>query len=375
MSGNVLGKRFVVVSFGESHGRCVGVVVDGCPAGLPFGEHDVQKYLDLRRPGTSRYYTSRLEPDEVDILSGVFNGYTTGAPIAMVVWNRDVDSDHYSEYHRRPRPGHADYVARVKYDGFNDWRGGGRFSGRITLSHVMAGSLAIKLLEYVLSVKICAYTKRIGDVEVDKITYEKLERRYSNPLRCPDPVIAKKMEEVLNSVMASGDSIGGVVEVVILNVPVGIGEPVFDGLEQDLSKALFSIPGVKGVEFGAGFVSSKMRGSEFNDRLVVRGSTVRYESNNMGGIVGGLSNGMPIIVRVAFRPPSSISIPQKTVDLETLKEVDITVRGRHDPCIVPRAVPVVEATVAIVLADHATRYGLIPPVLSKEYGKFKRRDS
>jgi len=369
MSGNILGKRFVVVSFGESHGKCVGAVIDGCPAGLPFNEQDVQRHLDLRKPGTSEYYTPRLEPDRAEILSGVFNGYTTGAPIAIIVRNKDVDSGHYLEYYHRPRPGHADYVARAKYGGFNDWRGGGRFSGRVTISHVIAGSLAIKLLKHVLGIKVYAYTKSIGDITVNEVTHKGLEERYSNPVRCPDPVIAKKMEEFLRGLIMRGDSIGGVVEAVASNVPIGIGEPIFDGLEQDISKALFSIPGVKGVEFGAGFTSSRMRGSEFNDKPIIRGGAIKFESNNSGGIVGGVSNGMPIVVRVAFRPPSSIRIPQRTIDLETFEEVEVRVKGRHDPCIAPRAVPIVESTLAIVLADHAIRYGLIPPVLGKEHGK------
>jgi chorismate synthase (EC 4.2.3.5) len=364
MPGNVLGERFVVVSFGESHGKCVGVVIDGCPAGLPLSEEDVQPLLDLRRPGQSSISTPRKEEDRVEILSGVFRGHTTGAPIAMVVWNRDVDSRSYERLLETPRPGHADYFAKVKYGGFNDYRGGGRFSGRITAGFVMAGAVALKLLRETLGVEVMAYVKQVGDVVAPEMPIDVIrERRYSNEVRCPDEETAKRMAEVIREARASGDSVGSLVECIAVNVPQGMGEPVFSSLDSDLSRALFSIPAVKGVEFGRGFGVVRSRGSENNDPLTLMDGKVLPKTNNAGGIVGGLSTGREIVVRIAFKPPASISKPQRTLNLSTMREEEVVVTGRHDPVIGPRAVPVVESVVAIVLADHAIRAGLIPPVL------------
>lgn len=364
MPGDLLGERFVVVSFGESHGRCVGAVVEGCPAGLPIDLKEIQRDLDLRRPGYSNITSRRREEDLVEILSGVFQGYTTGAPICMLVWNLDVDSKPYEAYHDIPRPGHADYVARVKYGGYNDWRGGGRFSGRITVSYVLAGAVAKKLLRHTLGVEVLAYTLEIGGVRSKSLSsYEVRELRYSNPVRCPDLEAAEEMEERIREAQREGDSVGGIIECRSLNVPVGLGEPVFASLESDLSKALFSIPGVKGVEFGAGFDVTRMRGSESNDPYTVREGKVKTLTNKAGGILGGISTGMPIVLRVAFKPTSSIAKEQRSVNLKTMSETSIRVGGRHDPCIVPRAVPVVEAAVAMVLADHALMAGFIPRVL------------
>ncbi|MEM0482474.1 MAG: chorismate synthase [Nitrososphaerota archaeon] len=364
MSGNILGKRFVVVSFGESHGRCVGAVVDGCPAGLRLSEQDIQTLLDLRRPGQSIVTTQRREEDKVEILSGVFNGYTTGAPIAMLVWNKDVVSRDYDKVLETPRPGHADYFARLKYRGFNDHRGGGRFSGRITAGFVMAGSIALKLLKDALGVEVLAYTKRIAGIEARPIPIESIrEKRWLNEVRCPDEEAAEVMKRKILEARSTGDSVGGVIECVALNVPPCLGEPVFDSLDSDLSKALFSIPAVKGVEFGAGFRAADMKGSEHNDPLGIVGGEVRPLTNNAGGIVGGLSTGREIIVRVAFKPAASISKPQHTLNVKKREVEEVVVTGRHDPCVVPRAVPIVESVVGIVLADHALRAGLIPPVL------------
>ncbi len=367
MTGNVLGKRFVVVSFGESHGRCVGAVVDGCPAGLQFSEADIQPLLDLRRPGQSLVTTQRREEDRAEILSGVFNGYTTGAPIAMLTWNKDVISRDYRIVLETPRPGHADYFARLKYGGFNDYRGGGRFSGRITTGFVMAGALALKLLRETLGIEVLAYTKSIGGIEARELDIDTIRRkRWLNEVRCPDEEAASAMKELILQAKSEGDSVGGIVECIALNVPAGLGEPVFDALDAEIAKALFGIPAVKGVEFGAGFQAARMRGSQHNDPLGLVGGKVLPLTNNAGGVVGGLSTGREIVVRAVFKPASSIGRPQRTLNTSKGEMEEIVVTGRHDPSVVPRAVPVVEAVVGIVLADHAIRAGLIPPTLIGE---------
>lgn len=366
MSGNIIGERFVAVSFGESHGKCVGVIVDGCPAGLPISEQDIQAKLDLRKPGQSIVTTQRKEEDKVEILSGVFNGNTTGAPICMLIWNADKDSRPYEQLKDTPRPGHADYPAMVKYGGFNDYRGGGRFSGRITATFVMAGAIAQKLLEQALGIEVLAYTLEVGGIRANNLTIDNIRKlRYSNEVRCPDTKLAEKMKEAIVKARSDGDSLGGIVECTALNLPVGLGEPVFGALESDLSKALFAIPAVKGVEFGSGFEGSKRRGSENNDIYKVEDGKIVTVTNNSGGILGGVSNGMPLLLRIAFKPASSIAKTQQTVDLSSMEEIEIMVPGRHDPCVVPRAPPVVEAIVSLILADHAIRYGLIPPVLKR----------
>ena len=363
MAGDVLGRELRLISFGESHGEVMGAVIEGVPAGLPLEETDVQKLLDLRRPGQSQYTTARSEMDEVKILSGVFRGRTTGAPVAMIVRNEDVVSSYYEEFLRTPRPGHADYVARLKYGGYNDYRGGGRFSGRVTISMCMGGAIAIKLLQRI-GVEVMAYSLEIGGQKASDFTLEEArEYRYRNPVRAPNEESYRRMAEVIEIAKKEGDSVGGVVEAVALNVPPGLGEPIFDTIEGDVAKAMFSIPAVKGVEFGSGFKAARMRGSEHNDPLVIRDGKVTYAKNDHGGVIGGITTGEPVVVRVAFKPTSSIAKPQRTVDLEEMKEVEIRVKGRHDPCIVPRAVVVVESMLAFVLADHAIRAGLIPKVL------------
>jgi chorismate synthase len=371
MLGNVLGERFMMITFGESHGRCVGVIVDGCPAGLPLQESDIQSKLDLRKPGQSIVTTQRREEDKVEILSGVFNGYTTGAPICMLIWNKDVDSKPYDIIKSKPRPGHADYPAYVKYKGFNDYRGGGRFSGRLTAAFVMAGALAEKLLRYTLGIEIFAYTKEIGGISMSKDALDYIDEiksnRYSNEVRCPDSSTAMLMRDAIVKARQEGDSLGGIVECIAINVPIGLGEPIFGALESDISRALFSIPAVKGVEFGSGFRAARLKGSENNDPYAIKDGKVVTLTNNAGGILGGLSNGMPLLLRVAFKPASSIAKTQRTVDIESMNDSEIVVPGRHDPCVVPRAVPVVEAMVAVVLADHAIRAGIIPPVLGDAY--------
>ncbi|MFQ6134589.1 MAG: chorismate synthase [Nitrososphaerales archaeon] len=364
MRGNILGERYVIVSFGESHGKVVGAVVDGCPAGLPLAEEDIQRELDLRRPGASPVATARSEADRVEILSGVFEGHTTGAPICLITRNVDVDSRPYEKIRNLPRPGHADYVARMKYGGFNDYRGGGRFSARRTISYVMGGAIAKKLLQQTLKTRIVAYTVEISGIKADSIAFEDAEKhRYDNEVRCPDPEAAEKMKDRILAVKESGDSVGGVIECAAKDLPLGLGEPCFSALDSDLARAMLSLPAAKGVEFGSGFEGAKRLGSENNDPYTVKNGQVVTVSNNAGGILGGLSSGMPIVLRVAFKPVSSIAKPQRTVDLEAMKEAELIVPGRHDPCVVPRAVPIVESLMAAVLADHALRAQLVPPVL------------
>lgn len=362
---NSLGHLFRVTSFGESHGRCVGVVVDGCPAGLRLSEADIQVELDRRRPGQSTVTTSREESDQVEVLSGVFNGFTTGAPVCMLVWNRAADSKEYERRRWTPRPGHADYPAHVRYGGFNDYRGGGRFSGRITAGFVMAGAVAKRLLLEVLDVEVLAHSKEIGGVVARDVTVEEIRKAGASLVRCADPEAAERMIAAIDGAASEEDSLGGVVECVALNLPPGVGEPVFDTLEGDLSKALFSIPAVKAVEFGLGCGLSRLRGSESNDAYTVIGGRIVTETNRMGGILGGMSIGMPITCRVTFKPTPSVGKRQKTVDIRSMEETMIEIVGRHDPCIVPRAVPVVESMVAVILADHALRAGLIPRVLEE----------
>lgn len=363
MAGDILGKELRLLSFGESHGKVVGAVVEGVPAGLPLSESDIQRFLDLRKPGLSGYASQRAEEDKVEILSGVFNGHTTGAPVCMIVRNQDVDSSYYEEFRRFPRPGHADYIASIKYGGFNDYRGGGRFSGRITISMCMAGAVASKILERI-GTEVIAYSLEIGGERAEGFTLEDARKyRYENPLRAPNEESYLRMAKAVEEAMRDGDSVGGIVEAVALNVPPGLGEPFFDTIEGDIAKAMFSIPGVKGIEFGSGFNAARMRGSEHNDPMVVVDGMVKYARNNHGGAIGGITTGEPLVLRVAFKPTPSISKPQDTVDLYLLSNVKIKVKGRHDPCIVPRAVVVVESMLAFTLADHAIRSGFVPRVL------------
>ena len=366
MTGNILGERLTLISFGESHGRCIGMVLDGCPAGLSLSESDLQIELDRRKPGQSIITTQRKEEDKVEILSGIFNGYTTSAPICAIIWNRDSDSKPYEVIKNNPRPGHADYPSFIKYGGFADYRGSGRFSGRLTATMVMGGAIAQKLLKYSLGMETIAYTTQIGQISYNSLSYEEAKlNRYTNDVRCPNPEIAEKMKSIIIDARKSGDSLGGIVECISVGLPVGLGEPIFSSMESDLSKALFSIPSVKAIEFGSGFSGTKLKGSENNDEYTIsEDNKIITKTNNSGGILGGLTNGMPLVVRIGFKPASSIAKKQKTVDLVSNSECDIVVPGRHDPCVVPRAIPVVESLVSFILADHAIRWGLIPPVLS-----------
>jgi len=364
LPGNSIGQRLVLTSFGESHGKTVGAVLDGCPAGLEISEKDIQKMLDYRKPGTSLITTQRKEGDKVEIISGVFRGFTTGAPITMVIWNADQKSGDYDNLKTKLRPGHSDYPAMVKYNHFNDHRGGGRFSGRLTATHVMGGTIAKKLLKVTLGIETNSYTKQIGKIKLEKeFDEKKIKLIYKNDVRCPDDSTAKKMKASILNARKKGDSLGGIIESVTTNVPVGLGEPIFSSLESDLSKAIFSIPSVKGVEFGSGFEGSKLFGSENNDLYTIKRGKIETKTNNSGGILGGISNGMPITIKIAFKPASSISQKQSTVDIKTKKIVTLQVLGRHDPCVVPRAPPVVDSLVALTLADHALLAGQIKPVL------------
>jgi len=365
MSSNTFGKEFCVTTFGESHGAAVGCILDGCPAGLKIDEAVIQKELDKRRPGQSDITTSRGEKDKVEILSGIFEGQTIGTPIGMLVKNKDADSSSYKKFINKPRPSHADFTWQEKFH-VRDWRGGGRSSARETIGRVATGAIAKKLLLETLGTELVTYTKAIGGIEATpmKITagnYEEYEDIiYSNSIRALDIERSKEMEEEIRFVKKEGDSVGGIVECIALNVPAGLGEPVFDKINADLAKAVCSIPAVKGVEFGLGFEMANQKGSQTNDSFTVKKGKVVTETNRAGGVVGGITNGMPLVLRVVLKPTASISKEQKTIDLKTKKETKIKIEGRHDPCIVPRAVPIVESMVALVLADHGLRSGLIP---------------
>ena len=366
MPGNKFGLEFSISIFGESHGKCVGVLIDGCPAGLKISENDIQKELDKRIPKDEKITSSRIEEDKVEVLSGVYKGFSTGAPICMIVRNKDVIDADYEEIKFKPRPGHADYPAWIKYGGFNDYRGGGIFSGRLTVPFIMAGAIAKKLLKQ-LNIEVLAHTIEIAGIKIKEVSIEDIKRKvYLNPIRCADEEAAILMRKAIIKAAEEGDSVGGIVEGLAINLPAGIGEPIFDSLDSDLAKILFSIPGVKGVEFGLGFKASRIKGSINNDEYVLVNGKIKTLTNNAGGILGGLSTGMPISVKIAFKPPSSIKKRQKTVNLKTFKEDWIEVKGRHDPCIVPKAVPVVEACIAITLCDHLIRAGLIPKVIKNE---------
>jgi len=350
MAGSSFGTLFRITTFGESHGPAVGVVLDGCPAGLALDEHDVQRDLDRRRVGQSRMTSARNEADLVRILSGVFEGRTTGTPIAMVVENTNARSQDYDAIKDLYRPGHADYTWDAKF-GFRDYRGGGRASARETIGRVAAGAVARKLLATV-GVSVIGYTLQLAHLRAQQIVEEEIER---NPMRCPDPEVASAMVALVEQARRNLDSLGGIVELRARNVPAGLGEPVFDKLDADIGKAMLSIPAVKGVEIGAGFEVSAQHGSTNNDPFVQRGDgTIGTATNQAGGILGGISNGEEIVVRIAAKPPASIAQEQQTVNRSGEPAV-IVVKGRHDPTVLPRLVPVAEAMLLLVLADHWLR--------------------
>jgi chorismate synthase len=350
MPGNSFGQAFRLTTWGESHGPGVGCTVDGCPAGLPLTVEAIQRELDRRRVGQSKVSSQRQEPDQVEILSGIFDGRTTGTPISMMVRNSDAKPSHYEQIQDLYRPGHADYSWDAKY-GFRDWRGGGRSSARETIGRVAGGAIA-KLLLARSGVQILAYTLQLGDLRAAVMDEEEIER---NIMRCPDAEVAAQMVQQVDQARRSLDSLGGIVEVRARGVPPGLGEPVFDKLQADIGKAMFSIPAIKGVEFGEGFGVINLRGSQNNDPFVRRDDgTIGTSTNRHGGILGGISTGEEIIVRLAAKPPASIAQAQQTVDRDG-NEASITVHGRHDPTVLPRLVPIAEAMLALVLADHLLR--------------------
>lgn len=367
MAGNSFGQALKVTTAGESHGPANVVIVDGCPPGIPLSEADLQVDLDRRRPGQSKIVTQRKEPDRAELLSGVFEGQTTGTPIAILIRNQDAKSRDYDDIKDLYRPGHADFTFDAKY-GRRDHRGGGRSSARETVARVAAGVVAKKILAHAFGGSVVGYVVRVGDVVATKIpprvTLEMVERLADgtpNVVRCPDHDAAAAMVTLIEAVRKDQDSVGGVAEIVAYDVPPGLGEPVFDKLKADLGKALLSLPAVVGVEYGAGFAVAGMRGSENNDPFVVEEGTIRTATNRHGGMLGGISSGMPIVLRAAVKPTSSLPRPQQTVS-RGLEPAEIRTKGRHDPCLLPRFVPMAEAMVALVLADHWLRQRAIRPL-------------
>lgn len=358
--GNTFGKLFRVTTWGESHGAAVGCVVDGCPSRIEVQESDIQVQLDRRKPGQSSIVTQRKESDTVRILSGVFEGMTLGTPITMMVTNEDARPEAYLEIKEKYRPSHADYTYHEKF-GHRDWRGGGRTSARETVGRVAAGAIARKLLKSHYGIEVLAWVSTVRDItsEVDfeSVTEESVE---SNIVRCPDADAAEKMIEAIERARKDGDSLGGIVQCIVKGCPVGFGEPVFDRLEADLAKAMLSLPASKGFEFGSGFEGTRMTGIEHNDPFRMRGGRVTTASNRSGGIQGGISNGEFIYFRTAFKPTATVMREQDTVNVQR-QDTTITGRGRHDPCVLPRAVPMIEAMACLVLADHALRYEAIRP--------------
>ncbi|MDY7024002.1 MAG: chorismate synthase, partial [Cyanobacteriota bacterium] len=354
--GNSFGHLFRITTFGESHGGGVGVVIDGCPPKLAIDTAEIQAELDRRRPGQSKITTPRKETDTCEIISGVFQGKTLGTPITVLVRNKDTRPQDYSEMEASYRPSHADATYDAKY-GIRNWQGGGRSSARETIGRVAAGAIAKKVLKQVAGVEIIGYVKRIKDLEgvVDSQTVS-LEEVESNIVRCPDSECAQKMIELIEMVRDQGDSIGGVVECVARNVPKGLGSPVFDKLEADIAKGVMSLPATKGFEIGSGFAGTLLTGSEHNDEFYTdEQGTIRTVSNRSGGVQGGISNGENIILRVAFKPTATIRKEQRTVTREG-EETILAAKGRHDPCVLPRAVPMVEAMIALILCDHLLRH-------------------
>jgi chorismate synthase len=352
---NTFGQLFRVTTFGESHGGGIGAVIDGCPPRIEISEGEIQRELDRRRPGQSKLTTQRKEEDRCEILSGVFEGKTLGTPIAILVRNKDARPEDYSEISRKFRPSHADYTYEAKY-GIRNWQGGGRASARETIGRVAAGAIAKKILsKFYADFEIVAYVMQIHEVtaKIDRSTVA-MNDVEKNVVRCPDATTAKKMISLIEQTRDAGDSVGGVIECVARGIPPGLGEPVFDKLEADLAKAMLSIPAAKAFEIGSGIGATQMRGSQHNDAFETRAGRIRTTTNNSGGVQGGISNGEDIYFRVAFKPPATIAFEQKTVTT-SIEQTELAARGRHDPCVLPRAVPIVEAMAALVLCDHALR--------------------
>jgi chorismate synthase len=357
---NEFGTKYRIGVFGTSHGPCIGAKVEGCPAGSRISESVIQAELDRRSPGKGPLTTARKERDHLEIVSGIHNGKATGGPIVGLVRNVDADSSAYEVFKRVPRPGHADYPAMVKYGGHHDYRGGGQFSGRMTAALVIAGAIARQVLDRE-GVEFLAQTVQIGKVQTKKeLPFHIAERAArASAVGCADRDAAARMTEEIVKAHGDRDSIGGIVKCTIIGLPVGVGEPFFASIESVLAAMMYSIPGVKGVEFGSGFKCAAVRGSENNDQYAVRGGMIVTKTNNAGGILGGLSNGMPVEFRVAFKPTSSIARPQMSVDVIDKKPVELEIKGRHDPCIVPRAVPVVENAAACVVLDLMLQGGFL----------------
>ena len=347
MSGNTIGKLFTVTSFGESHGPAIGCIVDGCPPGLNLTEADLQEDLDRRKPGTSRHTTQRREADEVKILSGVFEGKTTGTPISLLIENTDQRSKDYSKIATTFRPGHADYTYQQKY-GFRDYRGGGRSSARETAMRVAAGGVAKKYLKEQLGVEIHGYLSQLGPIKIDKVDWSVIN---NNPFFCPDADKVPEMEAYMDALRKEGESIGARIEVIATNVPPGLGEPIFDRLDADLAHALMSINAVKGVEIGDGFACVDTKGTKFRDEITPDG----FLSNHAGGILGGISSGQAITASIALKPTASLRLPGKSINQQG-EAIDVVTEGRHDPCVGIRATPIAEAMMAIVLMDHFLRH-------------------
>ncbi len=347
MSGNSIGKLFTVTSFGESHGEALGCIVDGCPPGLPLNEADLQTDLDRRKPGQSRHTTQRKEADEVKILSGVFEGKTTGTPIGLIIFNTDQKSKDYSNIKDLFRPGHADYTYQQKY-GVRDYRGGGRSSARETAMRVAAGGIAKKYLKQELGIEIRGYLSQLGPIKVEKLDWNEVE---NNAFFCPDASKVADMETYMDKLRKDGNSIGARINVVATNVPPGLGEPIFDRLDAEIAHAMMSINAVKGVEIGAGFESVVQKGTEHRDEITPDG----FLGNNAGGILGGISTGQHIKVSIALKPTSSITTPGKTIDRHG-KAAEVVTKGRHDPCVGIRATPIAEAMLALTLMDHVLRH-------------------
>lgn len=357
MAGNTFGQAFKITTFGESHGKGLGVIIDGCPAGLAVDEAYIQAEMNRRKPGQSKIVTQRKEADEFQILSGIFDGKTTGTPIGMVIYNADARSKDYSHIADKFRPSHADFTYQKKY-GLRDYRGGGRSSARETAARVAAGAIA-KLFLKSMGISIHGYVSQVGSLQLSK-HYQELDftKTEDNPLRCPDPATAQEMIDLIKKVKKDGDTIGGVVSAVVREVPIGLGDPVFDKLHADLAKAMLSINACKGFEYGSGFAGVEMRGSQHNDRFYQEDGKTKTKTNYSGGIQGGISNGMDIYFRTAFKPVATIVAAQDSVNISG-EAVEVTGKGRHDPCVVPRAVPIVEAMTALVLADHILRQRMV----------------
>jgi chorismate synthase len=358
--GNTFGHLFRVTTWGESHGGAIGAVVDGCPPLLPLSEADIQPDLDRRRPGQSLLVSQRMESDTVRILSGVFDGKTLGTPISLFIPNEDMRPGDYREMQEKYRPSHADYTYEAKY-GHRDWRGGGRTSARETAGRVAAGAIARKLLVQRSGVEVVAWVSKVGrlvaEADIERTTREAVDR---TPIRCPDLAVAERMIDAVEAARREGNSLGGVVTCAVRGCPPGWGEPVFDRLEADLAKAVMSLPASKGFEIGSGFAGTDLTGREHNDEFYMAGDRVRTRTNRSGGVQGGISNGETIYFRVAFKPTATILHEQHTVNVRH-EETTIQGRGRHDPCVLPRAVPMVEAMALLVLADHALRHDAVAP--------------